>query len=125
MTDLAKEYFTDDELKCKCGCEELIFDQNARIKLNLIREDWGKPMIVSSGYRCPNHPLEVHKNATGEHSTGMCVDIRISGLEAFDLAALARRHGVKRIGMNQKGNINGRFVHLGWNDNFPDSCWTY
>lgn len=123
MTDLTKEYFSDGELRCKCGCGQLIFDQNVRQKLNVLRESFGKPMVVSSGYRCPQHPLEVNKNKPGEHTTGMCVDIAVSGVDVIELTSLAYEMGVRRIGWHQKAE--GRFVHLGFNPDFPEGSWTY
>jgi hypothetical protein len=42
-------YFSDDELRCKCGCNELIFDSAVRVALNTIRMEYGKPMVVTSG----------------------------------------------------------------------------
>jgi hypothetical protein len=41
-------YFSDDELRCKCGCNELIFDSAVRVALNTIRMEYGKPMVVTS-----------------------------------------------------------------------------
>jgi hypothetical protein len=41
-------YFSDDKLRCKCGCNELIFDSAVRVALNTIRMEYGKPMVVTS-----------------------------------------------------------------------------
>ena len=49
-------YFSDDELSCQCGCDELVFDDDFRDLLNQIRVAFGKPMFISSGYRCSHHP---------------------------------------------------------------------
>jgi zinc D-Ala-D-Ala carboxypeptidase len=61
-------YFSDDELRCQCGCNELIFDPAVRTALNAVRMEYGKPMVVTSGYRCPNHPIEAKKSKPGEHT---------------------------------------------------------
>lgn len=116
-------YFSDDELRCKCGCNELIFDSSVRVTLDSIRMEYGKPMIVTSAYRCPNHPIEAKKSKPGEHTTGMCVDIACSGFDAALLTSLAVKYGATRIGWNQKGS--SRFVHLGWSSDYPKGTWTY
>ena len=116
-------YFSDDELRCQCGCGGLKFDPTVRQALNAIRSKYGKPMVVSSGYRCPDHPIEAKKSHPGEHTTGMCVDIACHGFDAATLTKLAMDQGAKRIGWNQKGS--SRFIHLGWSRDYPRGTWTY
>lgn len=116
-------YFSDDELRCQCGCDQLKFDPIVLAKLNNIRKEYGKPMYVSSGYRCPEHPIEAKKKSPGEHTTGMCVDIACNGFDAAILTKLAIEYGATRIGWNQKGS--SRFIHLGWSSRFPSGTWTY
>jgi uncharacterized protein YcbK (DUF882 family) len=68
-------------------------------------------MIVTSGYRCPEHNQNVSSTGPdGPHTTGKAVDIGVSGTDAYDLALLAMQMGVKGIGINQKGT--GRFIHF-------------
>ena len=118
-----KDYFSDEELRCQCGCGQLKFDPIVRNNLNHIREDYGKPMYVTSGYRCEQHPIEARKEKPGEHSTGMCVDIACSGWETAELTQLAIKYGATRIGWNQKGG--SRFIHMGWSTTFTKGTWTY
>jgi zinc D-Ala-D-Ala carboxypeptidase len=124
MTDLAKEYFTDDELRCKCGCFSYFFDQDARIALNHIREECGFPFIITSACRCAEHPLEVNKRSTGAHTYGKAVDIAVRSDKAIRVLEVAIAHGVKRIGVHQKGTA--KFIHLDWCDELPSpALWTY
>ena len=44
------EYFTEEEMSCK-GTGECNMDEEFMERLIRLREDYGKPMIVSSGYR--------------------------------------------------------------------------
>lgn len=46
--------------------------------LEPIRERYGKPIIVTSGYRCPELNKAVGGVATSEHMQGMAADIRSS-----------------------------------------------
>lgn len=117
-------YFSDNELRCQCGCGTLKFDEDFKEKLNAIREDFGHPMIVNSGYRCPNHPIEAAKDRLGAHTTGRAVDIAVSFEMAHKLLRVALDHGIPRIGINQKGAR--RFIHLDWAEEFPSpTIWSY
>lgn len=80
--------------------------------LQTIRTEYGKPMIVTSGYRHYTHPIEKAKgHKQGEHTKGVCADIAVSRGDAYEVLRLAFKHGIKRVGVNQKGE--GRFLHLG------------
>ena len=124
---MTTNYFSDDELKCRC-CGELVFDDDFRQTLNAIREDFARPMVISSGYRCTNHPVEARKIASGgnagTHSLGVAVDVAVSYSDSYDLIQVALRHGIKRIGVNQKGT--GRFIHLDVSTKHPSpTVWSY
>lgn len=47
--------------------------------LNPIREDWGGPIIVSSGYRCPELNKAVGGVKTSGHMYGFCADLQVKG----------------------------------------------
>lgn len=96
--------------------------------LQMIRETFGRKMIVSSGYRHPTHPVEARKDKPGEHTYGVAADIRIHGQDALDLIIIAYGYGIRRIGVQQGGYVNGRFIHLGAGDKnlgFPPGMWSY
>ena len=117
-------YFSEDELRCKCGCGEYKFDDKALDNLNAIRIDFGKPLIVTSGYRCHQHPIEAVKATPGAHTQGKAVDLAVSRGDALELLKIALLHGVHRIGVNQKGS--GRFIHLDWSTDLPSpAIWSY
>ena len=121
-------YFSEDELRCKCGCGEYFFDDKVLDLLNSIRRDCGFPLPVTSGYRCPNHPIEAAKDADGRpigaHCTGKAVDIGVERGRAHRLIQSALEHGCPRIGVNQKGG--GRFIHLDWDYTRPHpTVWSY
>ena len=98
--------------------------------LQLIRDQHGKPIFISSGYRCPQHPVEAMKDKPGEHTHGMAVDIICNGFQALDVIKIAQLLGVTRIGVHQKGRASDRFIHLGIGEKYlPDfpknALWTY
>ena len=95
-------------------------------KLQELRLNFNRPLIITSGYRDLTHPIEAAKESRGEHSYGCAADIAIRGTEALRLVALAYDMGFRRIGINQKGS--GRFIHLGMGDKlaqFSPALWSY
>ena len=47
--------------------------------LDPIREDWGSPIMVSSGYRCPVLNKAVGGAKTSGHQYGYCADLQVKG----------------------------------------------
>jgi uncharacterized protein YcbK (DUF882 family) len=105
-------YFTNDELKCKCGCEEMGMEPDFMSYLVALREAYGKPMPLSSAYRCKEHPIERSKRTLGPHTTGRAVDVLVFGKNAVRLLRMAQEMGFNGIGVSQKGSHNKRFLHL-------------
>jgi len=101
--------FKAAEFNCThCGKNEM--KPAFMAKLQTLRNLYGKPMRVTSGYRCPQHPIEARKAAPGAHASGCAVDIGIEGADAHRLLTLAVGVGFNGIGVQQKGS--GRFLHL-------------
>lgn len=46
--------------------------------LDVIREEWGQPLLVSSGYRVPSLNVAVGGSPTSDHQNGLAVDIKLS-----------------------------------------------
>lgn len=129
ITDWSKyPNFKESEFKCKytgeCNMNPLMMEL-----LQSIRTEYGRPIFISSGFRSVKHPVEQEKAQPGEHTYGMAVDILCHGDNAVKLMKLALDRDIKRIGVHQKGNVNGRFIHLGIADKFilafPVAIWTY
>ncbi len=93
-------------------------------KLQQLRTAYGKPMIISSGYRCPKHPIEAKKASPGAHASGQAADIAVQGNDAHQVLKLAMAAGFTGIGVQQKGG--GRFLHLDTLTDFPrPNVWSY
>lgn len=114
--------FSEAEFRCRHTGKCNMHPDHMR-KLQHLRSVFGKPMVVTSGFRDPSHPAEVRKQTPGEHTTGRATDIAISGPDALRLIKLAVDLGFTRIGVQQKGE--GRFIHLGDNPTFPPGIWSY
>lgn len=121
---MSKNYFSQKELACQ-HCGEYFFDEDFLSVLNEIRTVYNRPMVVSSGYRCPDHPIEQAKDNPGAHAKGKAVDIKVAGQDAIDLVIAAGLNGITRIGVKQKGEWNDRFIHLDCDDDLPNAMWSY
>jgi uncharacterized protein YcbK (DUF882 family) len=101
--------FSRSEFACQhCGRAEM--DDDFMWRLQDLRSSYGKPMRITSGYRCPEHPIEAAKAKPGTHATGRAVDVAVSHGQAYALLRLAMRMGFTGVGIQQKGD--GRFIHL-------------
>jgi len=101
-------YFSNDELRCKCDCQDYFFDDQTKARLNQLREELGFPLIISSGYRCEHYNNQI--GATQTHASGQAVDILIRGTQAYRLIHKAIEIGFTGVGISQKGD--SRFIHL-------------
>ena len=117
-------YFDKKELICQCGCETCEMQPHFLEALDQLREDWGKPIVLSSAYRCPDYNDKISSSGRdGSHVLGVAADIRIDRKNAYELLKLAipRFNG---IGINQKGT--GRFIHLDLKTgNLRPTIWSY
>ncbi len=112
------KYFKRSEFVCSCGCDRAEMDREFLNTLEQIREKLGRPMVISSAYRCENHPIskkKIEKGAQngGAHHLGMAVDVHCAGFVAMNIIALSLNEiTINGIGVNQKGPWNSRFVHI-------------
>ena len=120
MVAKTKNFNPEIDLMLKCSatgkCE---IKQWALDKLQSIRDDYKKPMVINSGYRDPSHPVEAKKKQGGQHTKGVAFDIAIySSVDAFRLVELAIKHGASGIGVSQS------FIHIDFRDS-KQVLWTY
>ena len=95
-------------------------------KLDELRELYGEPIIITSDYRGPEHPIEAAKpNGPGVHSFGVAVDIAsVGGPTTLELVRAAIGVGFERIGISRKNN----FIHIDIADKThhrTKSIWVY
>lgn len=85
--------------------------------LDPIREDWGSPIIVSSGYRCPELNKAVGGVKTSGHMYGFCADLQVKGdLRKFSNFVIEwmKEHQMKwdQIIWEKSGNVT--WLHFCW-----------
>lgn len=104
-------YFTEEEFRCSHSGEVKVTKRfmNALLK---VRIEYDKPMVITSGYRSEDHPVEARKSSPGFHTTGIACDVKCWSNEAFHIVAIAIKHGFTGIGVSQNSKSNARFVHL-------------
>jgi uncharacterized protein YcbK (DUF882 family) len=106
------EYFTKEEMACP-HCGESKMDEDFMRRLNRLRQQFGKPIIVTSGYRCPEYNDQISSTGRdGPHTTGRAVDIHVYGEDAHRVLFFALTGGFSGIGIKQHGDYDGRFIHL-------------
>jgi len=77
-------------------------------ELQLVRNYIGSPIIITSAYRTPTYNNYCGGVKNSYHTKGMAVDIRVNGMQPYDLAVyVAKLTDFKGFGINVKKN----FVH--------------
>ena len=101
--------FNESEFRCRhCGRQEMRPEFMG--KLQALRSAYGKPLYITSGFRCRDHPVEKAKSSPGMHATGLAADIGVQGAEAVTVLRLALGIGFTGVGVQQKNEK--RFLHL-------------
>ena len=106
------KWFKEREFVCKC-CGGLPPFAKANVEglvkevLDPVREAYGKPIVVNSGYRCPKHNAEVGGVAGSQHLRGEAADIH-----GEDNLAIARL--IVANGLWDQLILYPGFVHVSW-----------
>lgn len=99
------KYFTEDEMRCKCGCGQCKMNEHFMDLLDSLRAAIGKPLVVTSGYRCPEHDKAI--GGSGNHTTGFAVDLSVTDSNLrYLVVKTALELGFTRIGVARA------FIHL-------------
>lgn len=115
--------FSTDELKCKCGCG-MLPAKDFMLKVQVLRDQLGFSMPVTSAARCPKHNAAVSATGiNGPHTTGRAIDIGVRGEQAVMLIKAALNSGFTGIGVSQKGT--SRFIHLDDLQHGRPTIWSY
>ena len=102
------KYFSSKEFACQhCGKDGIKIELVE--KLDKLRKLYRMPIKITSGFRCPDHPLSVSR-PTSSHLKGEAADIAAtSSRERYELLELIFKHGLfKRIGIDG----TNKFIHV-------------
>lgn len=77
------------ELRCRDGSDTVMVDETLTVVLQCIRDHFGKPVTITSGYRTPAHNAAVGGAKSSQHLLGRAADIQVAGTSVEDVAAYA------------------------------------
>jgi uncharacterized protein YcbK (DUF882 family) len=114
--------FTAAEFVCKhCGKAGIRFEFVQA--LQALRDRLGVPLRITSGYRCPQHPVERGKAKPGRHAEGIAADI--TGPPLIDIwRALADFPEFAGVGVARYQN----YIHIDTRGGVPPGgrvVWAY
>ena len=103
------KYFKLEEFRCRC-CGELPASARENIEglvsavLDPVRERFGQPIYVNSGYRCPRHNAAVGGVSASQHMKGEAADIRPREVGKI----------IEQLGKFDQLIYYPSFVHVSW-----------
>lgn len=107
-------FFDTKEFESKDGkpspFDDTVVKRELIVKLNAIRSRYGKPIVINSGYRSPEHNAAVGGVQNSYHTLGLAADIRPLSKNAADLPELQKICDE----MNKNGGVGfyDTFVHV-------------
>ena len=109
-TDGAKQLspaFRVREFRCRDGTDTILIDEGLVVLLQCIREHFGKPVHITSGYRTAEHNAAVGGSKSSQHLLGRAADFYVEGVPVATVAAyvetlLPGRGGIGRYPKDAK-----------------------
>lgn len=114
--------FSPREIACK-GTGTLLVNEEALDRLQALRETLGRPLLITSAYRSPQHNKAVGGAKDSYHMKGVAFDVRMENLDPALFQLAARDAGFRGFGYYTKQN----FMHIDtgpareWGKPFPIS----
>lgn len=97
-TRLSKNFILS-EFACKDGSKNILVDYELVEKLQKLRDQLGKPIRITSGYRTAAYNKKCGGISTSHHLTGKAADIKITGMTPLQVALAADKIGFLGIGV--------------------------
>ena len=106
------KYFSISEFVCKCGCglgNDDALPAVLVIALDVIRGVIKMPLVVNSGWRCPEHNARSGGVKTSKHLNGCAADISAADYQVLlrESVKIAGKYNLKTIPYEAL-----RFIHL-------------
>ena len=105
--------FKSTEFDCHGkGCCSLTYIDGKLVEyLQKIRDHFGKPVTITSAYRCQKHNKNIGGVTSSYHTKGMAADIVVSDIAPLEVAKYAESIGILGIGLYETSK-DGYFVHI-------------
>lgn len=120
--------FNSSEFDCHGNgcCETTLIDTDLIGVLQMIRANFGKAVIINSGFRCKTHNKNVGGASLSRHVSGMAADIVVNGIEPLEVAKYCESIGVLGIGLYDWGcHIDTRNVKYFWYSDSQEYRYTF
>ncbi len=116
--------FTEDEMRCRCGCGKADMDPTFMAALQWVRDGLGWPLPITSGFRCSDYDTAI--DGAGVHPSGKAADVAAAGERVYHLLHTAIGAKMTGIGLKQHGPHAKRFIHLDQTvGDLRPRIWTY
>jgi len=107
--------FSPREIACK-GTGSILINEVALVKLQSLRDRLGKPLVLTSAYRSPEHNRRVGGSKASKHLEGVAFDVRMDNHDPHEFETAARAVGFKGFGYYPRSG----FMHV---DTGPARFW--
>jgi uncharacterized protein YcbK (DUF882 family) len=101
-------HFKLREFQCRC-CKTVKLSSELLGMLEKMRDAWGGPLVITSGYRCPAHNRAVGGAPRSLHLSGAAADISARGKDQELLFNIAKNAGLIEVICGGKKE----YVHVG------------
>ena len=112
-TDKIATNFQYKEFDCHGSgcCSTTIIDEKLVAYVQQIRDHFGKPVTITSPYRCEVHNRRVGGATKSYHMQGRAADIVVQGVSSREVAKYAESIGILGIGLYET-SADGYFTHI-------------
>ena len=83
--------FTVAEFACKDGSDPVFVDSSLAALLQKIRDHFGRPVVITSGYRTAAHNAAVGGAKSSQHLLGKAADFWVEGVPVATVADYAEK----------------------------------
>ena len=114
------KHFKREEFECR-HCGNVVIESKLIEILEELRERLGKPVILTSAYRCEEHNKAIGGVPKSAHTRGYAVDVKaISSRTRYEIVNFLLSKGINRIG------IAWNFIHFDLDLEKPQNViWHY
>ena len=113
------KHFSKKEFDCQCGCGTGTINTILVQKLELVRQEYEKPMRINSGIRCLEHNRKIGSKDTSSHIKCVAADVGRTDMSTrHELLQILLKY-FKRVGVHKK------FIHVDVDSDKPSGVFVY
>jgi len=107
--------FKPGEFRCKClknACCETRVDPALGAVLELVREHFKAPVLITSAIRCTEHNRNVGGSERSQHLLGTAADIKVRGVDPLKVYHFLCNTFPDNFGIGLYHGMQRSFVHI-------------